>query len=75
MVDHFALVFLTASWIEDNLHSIQAQRELFEIFLLPCASQFFNQVEKHANLPFYRLVLLSREILSAMADELEESEK
>lgn len=74
--DHFALVFLTASWIEDNLNSTQAQRELFEIFLLPCASQFFNQVEKHANLPFYRaLVLLSREILSAMADELEESEK
>ncbi|MBN6710987.1 molecular chaperone [Haemophilus haemoglobinophilus] len=74
--DHFGLVFLTASWIEDNLNSVQAQKELFETFLLPCASKFFNQVEKQANLPFYRaLALLSREILSAMADELEESEE
>lgn len=24
---HFALVFLTASWIEDNVASVQAQRE------------------------------------------------
>lgn len=71
--DHFALVFLTASWIEDNLDSTQAQLELFEQFLLPCASQFLNKVEQQAQLPFYRaLALLSREILAAMADELDE---
>ncbi|QLB12998.1 TorA maturation chaperone TorD [Bisgaardia hudsonensis] len=71
--DNFGLVFLTASWIEDNLDSVDAQKELFEKFLLPCASQFLKQVELKASLPFYKsLALLSREILSAMADELEE---
>ncbi|WP_040977483.1 TorD/DmsD family molecular chaperone [Necropsobacter massiliensis] len=73
--DHFALVFLTASWIEDNLDSVAAQRTLFERFLLPCAAQFLTSVETNATLPFYRsLALLSKAILSAMADELEESE-
>lgn len=71
--DHFGLLFLTASWIEDNLNSVTAQRELFERFLLPCASQFLKKVESQASLPFYRaLALLSREILAAMADELDE---
>lgn len=71
--DHFALIFLTASWIEDNLNSTTAQIELFERFLLPCANPFLSEVEQKANLPFYRsLALLSREILAAMADELEE---
>lgn len=74
--DHFGLVFLTASWIEDNLESAQAQHQLFEQFLLPCAQLFLAKVEERANLPFYRsLALLSREILAAMADELEEVEK
>ncbi len=73
--DHFGLLFLTASWIEDNLDSVDAQRELFERFLLPCASQFLNQVETQASLPFYKaLALLSREILAAMADELDEND-
>ncbi|WP_044470276.1 TorD/DmsD family molecular chaperone [Mannheimia massilioguelmaensis] len=72
--DHFALLLLTASWIEDNIDSINAQRTLFESFLLPCASKFLTKVESHASLPFYRsLALLTREILAAMADELEES--
>ncbi|AZI13893.1 TorD/DmsD family molecular chaperone [Avibacterium paragallinarum] len=69
----FPLVFLTASWIEDNLDSTEAQKNLFAEFLLPCASKFLSAVETQANLPFYRsLAILSREILSAMADELEE---
>ena len=56
--DHFALV---------------AQQEFFETFLLPCAAKFLTQVENQATLPFYRaLALLTREILAAMADELEE---
>ncbi|WP_424407625.1 TorD/DmsD family molecular chaperone [Pasteurella sp. PK-2025] len=72
--DHFALLLLTASWIEDNLDSVAAQHQLFEQFLLPCASKFLAQVESKASLPFYRaLAVLSKEILAAMADELEEA--
>ncbi|NBI12904.1 molecular chaperone [[Haemophilus] felis] len=73
--DHFALLLLTASWIEDNRDSTQAQKELFEQFLLPCAGQFLSQVETKASLPFYRsLALLCKDILMEMSDELEESE-
>lgn len=73
--DHFALLLLTASWLEDNVDSISAQQELFEDFLLPCAAKFLTQVETYATLPFYRsLASLTREILAAMADELEENE-
>ncbi|MDO4429918.1 MAG: molecular chaperone [Lonepinella koalarum] len=73
--DHFGLVFLTASWIEDNLDSTEAQQTLFERFLLPSAGKFLMKVESQALLPFYRsLAVLSRDILAAMADELEESE-
>ncbi|ABR74367.1 molecular chaperone [Actinobacillus succinogenes] len=73
--DHFGLVFLTASWIEDNLDSVEAQKTLFEQFLLPCANPFLAKVEAAAGLPFYRaLAQLSREILAAMADELDEAE-
>ena len=71
--DHFALLLLTASWLEDNSDSLVAQKEFFETFLLPCAAKFLTQVENQATLPFYRaLALLTREILAAMADELEE---
>lgn len=71
--DHFALLLLTASWLEDNSDSLVAQQEFFETFLLPCAAKFLTQVENQATLPFYRaLALLTREILAAMADELEE---
>lgn len=73
--DHFALLLLTAAWIEDNLDSVEAQQQLFEQFLLPCASRFLTQVEANASLPFYRaLALLCKEILAAMVDELEEIE-
>ena len=72
-LDHFAMLLLTASWLEDNADSLSAQQDLFEQFLLPCAAKFLTQVENQATLPFYRaLALLTREILAAMADELEE---
>lgn len=71
-LDHFAMLLLTASWLEDNADSVSAQQELFERFLLPCAVKFLAKIEKQATLPFYRsLAYLTREILSAMADELE----
>ncbi|MDU8924460.1 molecular chaperone [Pasteurellaceae bacterium LIM206] len=73
--DHFALLLLTASWLEDNVNSPTAQHELFETWLLPCAAGFLTKVESRAILPFYRsLSLLCREILAAMADELEGEE-
>ncbi len=72
--DHFSLLLLTASWLEDNVDSVSAQKTLFEAFLLPCAAKFLTQVETYATLPFYRsLAYLTREILAAMADELEEN--
>ena len=71
--DHFALLLLTASWLEDNVDSLLAQQKFFETFLLPCAAKFLTQVETYATLPFYRaLASLTREMLAAMADELEE---
>ena len=71
-LDHFAMLLLTASWLEDNADSLSAQQDLFEQFLLPCAAKFLNKVEQSAGLQFYRaLAYLTREILSAMADELE----
>lgn len=72
--DHFALLLLAASWLEDNEDSVVTQRVLFEDFLLPCAAKFLTQVETYATLPFYcSLASLTREILAAMADELDES--
>ena len=72
-VDNFALLLLSASWIEDNLDSAEAQQVLFSQFLLPCAAKFLAKVEQQASLPFYKaLALLTREILAAMADELDE---
>ena len=71
----FGLVLLTASWIEDNLNSTAAQAELFEQYLLPYAGKFLSKVESAATLPFYRsLALLTREILAATADELDETQ-
>ena len=73
-IDNFALLLLSSSWIEDNLDSEEAQRILFSEFLLPCAAKFLSSVEKQASLPFYAaLATLTREILAAMADELDEN--
>ncbi len=72
-IDHIATLFLTSAWIEDNLNSAQIQIVFFQDFLLPVAAKWLPQVEQHARLPFYRqLAYLTRELLAAMADELEE---
>lgn len=73
--DHFALLLLSASWIEDNLDSTLAQKSLFEQFLLPCASSFLGKVEAFDTGFYKALAQLTRDALSAMADELEESEQ
>lgn len=72
--DHIAHLFLTASWLEDNVDSLEAQTELFEDFLLPVLSKFLPLVEQHDD-GFYKYVAtLSKEALAAMADELDEAE-
>lgn len=74
-IDHVAGLLLTAAWIEDNLDSTQAQTQFFQYFLLPVSAKWLPLIEQHARLPFYRqLAYLTRELLSAMADELEETE-
>ncbi|OBX08306.1 hypothetical protein QV08_05015 [Gallibacterium salpingitidis] len=71
--DHIALLLLTASWIEDQTGSLSAQQQLFQDFLLPCIGRFLGQIEAHAKTAFYRsLAQLCRDLLAAMADELEE---
>lgn len=73
--DHIALLLLSASWIEDNLDSTLAQQTLFEQFLLPCMSKFLGLVENRDHGFYKSLAQLTRDALSAMADELEENEE
>ncbi|MDG6264263.1 molecular chaperone [Glaesserella parasuis] len=72
--DHVALLLLTASWIEDNLNSTEAQRDFFEHFVLPCLSKFLGKVEAFDTGFYKALAQLTRDALSAMVDELEELE-
>ncbi|OOH88460.1 hypothetical protein BMT54_08655 [Pasteurellaceae bacterium 15-036681] len=71
--DNVALLLLTASWIEDNLDSVTAQKDLFEQFLLPCLGKFLGKVEAFDTGFYKALAQLTRDALSAMADELEET--
>ncbi|GKX53159.1 TorD/DmsD family molecular chaperone [Budvicia aquatica] len=74
--DHFGLLLLAASWIEDNAQEsdeIQAQIALFDEYLFPWCGRFLGKVEAHANHAFYRtLAIITREALQAMRDELAE---
>lgn len=71
--DQVALLLLTASWIEDQIDSVVAQQAFFQTFLLPCMGRFLGQIEAHAGTAFYRSIAqLCRDLLAAMADELEE---
>ncbi|KMK52335.1 hypothetical protein RO21_01750 [[Actinobacillus] muris] len=72
--DHVALLLLTASWVEDNLQSLEAQKALFEQFLLPCLSKFLGKVEAFDSGFYKALAQLCRDALAAMADELEEAD-
>lgn len=72
--DNVALLLLTASWIEDNVESISLQKDFFSQFLLPCLSKFLGQVEAFDDGFYKALAQLTRDALSAMADELEEAE-
>ncbi|AWX13451.1 hypothetical protein CEP49_02235 [Mergibacter septicus] len=72
--DQVGLLLLTASWLEDNSGSLQAQQQLFEQYLLPTMAKFLGKIEAHATTVFYRaLARLTRVALASMADELEEN--
>ena len=72
--DHVALLLLTASWIEDHLDSTQAQQILFEKYLLPCMNKFLGLVETKDNGFYKALAQLTRDALSAIADELDDED-
>lgn len=75
--DHFGLLVLTASWIEDHAaeDEIQAQLTLFDEYLFPWCGRFLGKVEAHATTQFYRtLAMVARGALQAMRDELDETE-
>jgi TorA maturation chaperone TorD len=74
--DHFGLLLLAASWLEDHAQADEssAQLMLFETFLLPWCGRFLGKVEAHTQLPFYRVLAeLARQAIQAMYDELCES--
>ncbi|MBE2893822.1 TorD/DmsD family molecular chaperone [Spirabiliibacterium falconis] len=70
--DHIAHLLLSASWLEDNVDSLEAQRQLFSQFLLPILKPFLGKVEAHDQGYYQALAQLCRDSLSAMADELDE---
>lgn len=73
--DHFGVLLLAASWLEDQSEEDEsaAQLALFNDYLLPWCGAFLGKVEAHATTPFYRtLAALSREAIQAMYDELNE---
>lgn len=74
--DHFGSLLLAASWLEDQSQEdeVAAQITLFDEYLLPWCGKFLGKVEAHATSGFYRtLCEISREALTVMRDELEES--
>ena len=73
--DHFGVLLLAASWLEDQSAEDEAaaQLALFDDYLLPWCGAFLGKVEAHATTAFYRtLAALSREAIQAMYDELRE---
>ncbi|MNH39840.1 Chaperone protein YcdY [compost metagenome] len=77
-VDHFGLLLLAASWLEDQSQEdeTQAQIRLFDEFMLPWCGKFLGKVEAHTTSAFYRtLAELTRDAVQTMRDELAEYEQ
>ena len=55
-VDHFALLLLTASWLEDNTESLSAQQDLSGDFLLPCAAKISYPSRNLCNTSFLSFI-------------------
>lgn len=76
-VDHFGLLLLAASWLEDQrlADENEALGTLFEDYLLPWCGTFLGKVEAHAVSPFWRtMAILTREAVQAMWDDLQEDD-
>ncbi|NDL62584.1 TorD/DmsD family molecular chaperone [Acerihabitans arboris] len=74
--DHFGALLLAGSWLEDHaqLDETQAQRQLFDFYLLPWSDRFLGKVEACATGDFYRvLAIICREALQALREELDET--
>lgn len=75
--NHFGLLLLAASWLEDHRaeDENQAQLTLFYEYLLPWCGPFLGKVEAYAETGFYRaLATVTRGAVQAMAEELFENE-
>lgn len=75
--DHFGTLLLAASWLEDQCaeDESEALETLFADYLLPWCGTFLGKVEAHATTAFWRTMApLARDAISAMWDELEETE-
>ena len=75
--DHFGLLLLAASWLEDHAaeDENQALILLFENYLLPWCASFLGKVEAHAQTGFYRaLAMITRGAMQAMVEELLDNE-
>lgn len=76
--DHFGLLLLSASWIEDHAQQdeISGQLSLFEKYILPWSDTFLGKVEACSTTAFYRtLAVVTREAIHALYEELQESKE
>lgn len=75
--DQIGTLLLAASWLEDNaVEDDDALEVLFDEYILPWVGAFLGKLEAHATTTFWRtMATLTREALSAMYDELQETDE
>ncbi|MEZ2583509.1 TorD/DmsD family molecular chaperone [Kluyvera intermedia] len=75
--DQIGTLLLAASWLEDNaVEDDDALEVLFDEYILPWVGTFLGKLEAHATTTFWRtMATLTREALSAMYDELQETDE
>lgn len=75
--DQIGTLLLAASWLEDNaVEDDYALEVLFDEYILPWVGTFLGKLEAHATTTFWRtMATLTREALSAMYDELQETDE
>ena len=75
--DQIGTLLLAASWLEYNaVEDDDALEVLFDEYILPWVGTFLGKLEAHATTTFWRtMATLTREALSAMYDELQETDE